>query len=329
VHPLAGDKYYLRMLLLVVKGARSYEEVRTYNNIVYDTFKEACKACGLLGDDQEWLATMNEAATWAMSSQLRQLFVIMLLYCQVADEYTLFEKVWKYLADDIEYIFHKALDQPNFHIIEDDLKNYLLDKLAILFNKSGSNIQDFNLPRKTDNLQDRSVNRLLEEELSYDANNLSNESKVLISQLNTEQMKAFNTIVENVLSGQPGLYFVSGYGGTGKTFLWNTIITYLCSQKKVVLTVASSGVAALLLPRGRIAHSRFKIPCDLNESTTCSIKRGTMLAELIEIASLIIWDEAFMTHRIAFEALDRTLRDLLSPRCPTAEKHLLVERLLF
>lgn len=45
-----------------------------------------------------------------------------------------------------------------------------------------------------------------------------------------------------------------------------------------------------------------------------------MLAELIEVASLIIWDEAFMTQRIAFEALDRTLRDLLSPRCPTVEK---------
>jgi len=35
----------------------------------------------------------------------------MLLYYQVADEYTLFEKVWKYLADDIEYNFRKALDQ--------------------------------------------------------------------------------------------------------------------------------------------------------------------------------------------------------------------------
>ncbi|ONM60681.1 uncharacterized protein [Zea mays] len=320
VHPLAGDKYYLRMLLLVVKGARSYEEVRTYNNIVYNTFKEACKARGLLGDDQEWLAAFNEAATWATSSQLRQLFVTMLLYCQVADEYTLFGKVWKYLADDIEYNIRKALNQTNYQIPEDDLKNYLLDKLAVLFNKSGGNIHDFNLPRKTDNLEGRNVNHLLKEELSYDANSLSYESEVLIYQLNTEQMKAFNTIVENVLSGQPGFYFVSGYGGTGKTFLWNTIVAYLRSQKKVVLTVASSGVAALLLPGGRTAHSRFKIPCDLNETTTCNIKRGTMLAELIEVASLIIWDEAFMTHRIAFEALDRTLRDLLSPRCPVAEK---------
>jgi hypothetical protein len=37
-----------------------------------------------------------------------------------------------------------------------------------------------------------------------------------------------------------------------------------------------------------------------------------MLGELIESASLVIWDEALMTHRHAFEALDRTFRDLLS-----------------
>jgi ATP-dependent DNA helicase PIF1 len=67
----------------------------------------------------------------------------------------------------------------------------------------------------------------------------------------------------------------------------------------------------LLLPGGRTAHSRFKIPCDLDETAICDIRRGTMLAELIEAVSLVIWDEAFMTHRAAFEALDRTLRDLM------------------
>jgi ATP-dependent DNA helicase PIF1 len=86
----------------------------------------------------------------------------------------------------------------------------------------------------------------------------------------------------------------------------------LTSTEKIVLVVASSGVASLLLPGGRTTHSRFKIPCDLDETAIYDIKRGTMLAELIEAASLVIWDEAFMTHRAAFEALDHTLRDLMS-----------------
>jgi ATP-dependent DNA helicase PIF1 len=78
------------------------------------------------------------------------------------------------------------------------------------------------------------------------------------------------------------------------------------------LTVASSGVASLLLPGGRKAHSRFKIPCHLDDDTVCDIKRGTMLAELIQETSLVIWDEALMTHRRALETLDRTFRDWLS-----------------
>jgi hypothetical protein len=41
-----------------------------------------------------------------------------------------------------------------------------------------------------------------------------------------------------------------------------------------------------------------------------------MLSSLIESASLIIWDEALMTHRKCFEALDRSLRDVLSEHDP-------------
>jgi hypothetical protein len=122
----------------------------------------------------------------------------------------------------------------------------------------------------------------------------------------------FDAIVETVLANKAGFFFVSGYGGTGKTFLWNTIITYLWGHRKIVLSVASSGVASLPLTGGRTTHSRFKIPCDeLVEGTTWNIKCGTMLCELIQAASLIIWDEALMTHRMTFEALDKTLHDIV------------------
>lgn len=51
VHPSTGETFYLRMLLMVVKGAKSYEDVRTYEGTVYSTFTEACQARGLIGDD--------------------------------------------------------------------------------------------------------------------------------------------------------------------------------------------------------------------------------------------------------------------------------------
>jgi len=88
----------------------------------------------------------------------------------------------------------------------------------------------------------------------------------------------------------------------------------------VVLSVASSGVAALLLPVGRTAHSRFKIPIDLPDYGNCEIKRSTMLSTLIEASDVIIWDEALMSHRNCFEALDRSFRDVLSANDPALAK---------
>ncbi|KAJ1686117.1 hypothetical protein LUZ63_017507 [Rhynchospora breviuscula] len=106
-------------------------------------------------------------------------------------------------------------------------------------------------------------------------------------------------------------FFVNGHGGTGKTFLWQSIIASVRSQGKIVLPVASSGLAALLLEGGTTAHSRFKIPVDVADMKTCDIKQGTHLAELIQHTSLIIWDEAPMNHKSCFEALDITLRDIM------------------
>ena len=78
-----------------------------------------------------------------------------------------------------------------------------------------------------------------------------------------------------------------------------------------LLAVASSGTTTLLLQGGRTAHSRFHIPLKITNESTCNIKQGTFLAKLIKKTSLIIWDEEPMTPKHCFEALDKSLRDIL------------------
>jgi len=78
-----------------------------------------------------------------------------------------------------------------------------------------------------------------------------------------------------------------------------------------VLAVASSGITSLLLLGGKTAHSRFKIPIDLHDESTCNITQQMKVAELVRKVDLIIWDEAPMMHRRAFKAVDRTLCDLM------------------
>ncbi|CAG8550379.1 20911_t:CDS:2 [Cetraspora pellucida] len=49
----ADEKYFLHMLLNIIKGATSFENLRTINRIIYNTFKEACDALELLQNDNE------------------------------------------------------------------------------------------------------------------------------------------------------------------------------------------------------------------------------------------------------------------------------------
>nr|GEY24498.1 DNA helicase [Tanacetum cinerariifolium] len=82
-------------------------------------------------------------------------------------------------------------------------------------------------------------------------------------------------------------------------------------------------IASLLLPSERTAHSRFKIPLNLNEECICSIK-NCQLADLLRETDLIIWDETPMNDLCWFEALDRCLRDILdNPETPFGGKSII------
>ncbi|XP_050920139.1 uncharacterized protein LOC127137758 [Lathyrus oleraceus] len=48
------------------------------------------------------------------------------------------------------------------------------------------------------------------------------------------------------------------------------------------------------------------------DNSTCNIERKSEHLELLKANDLIIWDEARMSHKNCFEALDKTLKDVMS-----------------
>jgi len=62
-----------------------------------------------------------------------------------------------------------------------------------------------------------------------------------------------------VVQQDGGLFFLNGPGGTGKTFVYQALSHAICHQGKIVLCVASSGNASILLPGGQTSHSCFRI----------------------------------------------------------------------
>ncbi|KAL6521972.1 hypothetical protein OROMI_031849 [Orobanche minor] len=161
-------------------------------------------------------------------------------------------------------------------------------------------------------------NMLILEETYYNLDEMCAEHFKLYPLLTGDQRTIYDKIMYAVDKGVSGVFFLYGYGGTGKTFIWRTLCSALRGKGDIVLPVASSGIASLLLPKGRTAHSRFGIPLLVDEKSYCNkIKLGTEMTELLKKTKLIIWDEAPMTHRYCFEALDRSLKDVM--RSPDGE----------
>jgi hypothetical protein len=167
---------------------------------------------------------------------------------------------------------------------------------------------------------------LVQEELAYDQHSLTIDADNAKDRLNDDQRSPYEIILNVVTNKEGKLLFVYGNRGTSKTFVWTTILSHLRGQGKIVLVVTSSRITSLLLMGGRTAHSRFKIPIDLHDESTCNITQQMKVAKLVRKADLIIWDEAPMMHRRAFKVVDRSLCDLMQLDDAQATEKILMGR---
>ena len=110
----------------------------------------------------------------------------------------------------------------------------------------------------------------------------------MYASLNNKQREGFDEILNCVLNKKSQVFFVDGPRGTGKTFLYKALLGRVHSEGLIAIAIATSGIAALILPRGRIAHSRFKIPIKLADNSTCSFTKQSGTIELMRTTSLII-----------------------------------------
>ena len=148
--------------------------------------------------------------------------------------------------------------------------------------------------------------------MSYDPQVELDRYQTNYTTMNLDQKSAMHRVMHSIEYKKGDIFFISGPAGTGKTFCYNTLCHAVRAQEKIVLCVASSGIAALLLKGGRTAHSMFKIPLDIKENGNCPISKQSQLAEVIQKTELIIWDEAPMQHQYCAEVVNNTLRDLLN-----------------
>ncbi|XP_035833040.1 uncharacterized protein LOC118481843 [Helianthus annuus] len=276
VSPSMGEKYYLRMLLNVQRGPLSFKDIRTVDGVEHPTYMSACNALGLLGDDVEWVDSIREASQWQLGNQLH----------------------------DIAYNRRTMLQNDDVVFTDEEILNYTLIEIERVLIGHGKSLLDFpNLPQIDRQLVDTMENRLIMAERTFNIEEEMTLFHDLFRGLNVEQREVFDYVCDCVDRRTGGAVFVFGSGGTGKTYLWKTLISCFRSRGQIVLSVASSGIASLYYL-----------------DSCCSIDVGTDLAGLINDAALIIWDEAPLQHRYAFEAVDRTFRDICRNNIPGADR---------
>ncbi|XP_074321815.1 uncharacterized protein LOC141659014 [Silene latifolia] len=210
------------------KGPKCFKDIRTIDEDVCPTFREARYKLGLIGDDREYIDAIKQAADWGSGFYLRNLFPTLL--------------------------------QSALQLTDEELKNYALIDIENSLQLNGSSLTRFQgMPLPDSSTTSHHRNTLVMDALSYDQQSLREENERQLSSMTDEQSKG-----------------------------------------KIVVAVASSGIAATLIPSGVTAHSRLSIPLNVNEDSSCSrIKPGRLA------------DEAPMTHKHSFEAVDKSLKDVM------------------
>ena len=97
------------MLLTNVRGPKSFEDIRTFDGIVYETFQDAAIARNLVKDDKIWIDCMNEANHHQTNIHLlRKLFVTILLHCEVSNHKAFLLHCKDMLIADLIYKYNKS-----------------------------------------------------------------------------------------------------------------------------------------------------------------------------------------------------------------------------
>ena len=249
VSPQDQERFHLRMLLLHVPSATSFEDLHTVDGTVYLSFKEACLARQLLYDDTELENVMAESSLVSMPSQLRFVFATICAYSHPTHPRQLWESFQHQMTEDYARTVPPELaEQQALHDIEATLQqsgtylftssltvfklhfpNHLFLYCGITFRLwcilvvmmipylfPGLSCSALGLPAPANDI-----------DTGYDT---ATDATYGIDLLNTTQRHIYDVITAELASLQEPatrLYYVDGPGGTGKTTLYNTLVSNL------------------------------------------------------------------------------------------------------
>ncbi|XP_078437639.1 uncharacterized protein LOC144708259 [Wolffia australiana] len=312
VCPRDSARYYLQLMLHHVPRATCYADLRTVAGVVYDIYQQAVAARGLLHSDVEFDNDLALALGVASPRQVRELYAMMLLYCEISNPLLLLRKYLEPMSEDIRLT--SLLEDAN------QIQQKVLIAIESIIHHNGSSLAAF--PRLPQGVEVQPIDAISRPSHGNNIKNAILTAKHQQGMLNEEQRQLYDVVFKAIQSperAEGNVFFVDGSGGSSKIFLYSAILAKIKASRLSAMSTTTSGIAALLLEGGRTLHSTFKIPIPVNHVSTCGFSPDSMIGRQILSASIIIIDEAPMMHRHVYETLDQTIRDLMKTTDPYLE----------
>jgi len=163
----AGERFYLRTLLTVVRGPTSFEDLLCVPGHPQpcQTYHDACILRGLLEDDGEWIICFNEASEMRTGASLRGLFCTALLFSGLNYPNRLWQTFRHSICDDLP---HHLREMNIHHFTESDVYDYGLYEIDQILQEAGKKITDFpSMPSFIRNWNLETTNQLIIEQLNW------------------------------------------------------------------------------------------------------------------------------------------------------------------
>ena len=311
-----SELFALRRLLRVVKGATSFADMALYDGTHHDSFRSACLARGLFANDAELIAAFMEIVEVEVSvMSIRRHFARMLVHSTPADARAMFNQFVDDLCDGSSDDAASVCDA--------------LYSIESMMNEMGRSLTDtdygFELPQprlrggvagaKRRRVGGAGIGVMSRAEAERNRDQI-------LSKFTDEQHHALTAVLASIGSSDPcNAFALLASAGSGKTEFAKGLAASAWAQRREVVCVAASALAAMLLPGGSTAHSAFHIPIPANEGTMCRFSRAERLA--LKEAHLIVWDECSMVHEHVADTVDRSLQDIMHDGRPFGGKTVL------
>lgn len=310
-----SEIFALRMLLISVRGPKSFEDIRTVNDVIHPKFHDAAQALNLIRNDNAFFATFDELATKKMPRQLRMFFVHMLLSFTITRAFAFWDRYKdEMIADFRRDRRYNGKDDAYLH-------GLALWDIQQRFLRSHKTNATFNLPPPPVlRPEEMPCRRYIEPNVQEMQGVIPPDPPQAQAQdgpivLNPAQQQGFDRIMGAVRKiHQQRIFVIIGPGGSGKTTLYKEIMRACRALNLKVCPFATTGIAATLMEGGMTAHRGFGLPlnADNTSRSALEINPDHPLRKTLEEAALILIDEITMMSRFSLQIIDRVLKKIMN-----------------